>query len=99
MLAIVHIDHTDLHVLSQSQSIFRGFNRMFSCFRSDLEVVRTMADQMRRREKLRKRDLGAWQSGLQQHLRAAVTAPPHWDQVWLPHLFSNEIYSGITYMF
>ena len=40
-----------------------------------------MADQMRRREKLRKQDLGAWQSGLRQQLAAAAAAGPQWDKV------------------
>lgn len=33
--------------------------------RADLEAVRTMADQMRRQEKLRKKGLAAWRDSLQ----------------------------------
>lgn len=36
--------------------------------RGDLEKVRTMADQMRRHDKLRKQDLASWKAGLEQHL-------------------------------
>lgn len=42
--------------------------------RGDLERVRTMADQMRRQEKLRKQDLAAWKGSLQQHVEAAASA-------------------------
>ena len=45
-----------------------------SVSRGDLETVRTMADQMRRREKLRKQGLASWKAGLQTHLASAPEA-------------------------
>lgn len=38
------------------------------CDRIDLEKIRTIADQIRRREKVKKRMILAWRSGWQQRL-------------------------------
>lgn len=37
-------------------------------FRADLEAARTLADQIRRREKLHKQDMAAWKLQLEEHL-------------------------------
>lgn len=41
------------------------------CFlnRADLEAARTLADQVRRREKLHKQDMAAWKLQVEEHLR------------------------------
>ena len=44
-----------------------------ACCRDDLEQVRILADQCRRREKLRKRALSTWQQQMQSLLQHAVT--------------------------